>query len=91
MAGRRVSVAEGKRDFTRLLREVRESQVPILIYDYREGTPAGVIVSPEEYERYTHLRAYVEAVRISEATKHLKLEAADLARRSRRDLEARHR
>ncbi len=91
MAGRRVSVAEGKRDFTRLLREVRESQVPILIYDYREGVPAGVLLSPDEYDRYTHLRAYMQAVRISEATKYLKLNATELARRSRRDLEARHR
>jgi len=89
--GRRVSVAEGKRDFTRLLREVRESRQPVLIYDYREHVPAGVLVSPDEYDRYTSMRAYLEAVRISEATKRLKLDATRLARRSRRDLETRQR
>lgn len=91
MAGRRVSVAQGKRDFTRLLREVRERQEPVLIYDFREGAPAGVLISPEEYDHYRSLRAYTEAVRISKSTRHLDLNATKLARRSRRDLEARRR
>ena len=89
MKDRRVSVANGKRAFTQLLKEVRKTHAPVLIYDERRNKLAGALLSPEEYERYTRMRAYFEAVRLSEMFQHLELNAADLARRSRRDLEGR--
>lgn len=89
MSRDRVSVAEGKREFTRLLREAREKQVPILIFNERLDELAGAILSPEEYERYERLRAYFEALRLSEKLSHLKLNLPQLIRQSRQELEER--
>ncbi len=89
MAAKRVSVAEGKRSFTQLLKEAREKHIPILIFNEREDELAGAILSPREYERYEQLNAYFEALRLSKRFEHLDLDVPSLVRRSRRELEER--
>lgn len=89
MSGKRVSVAEGKKGFTQLLREARDKQVPILIFNERLDELAGAILSPEEYERYERLRAYFEALRLSEKFAHFKLNLPQLVRLSREELSER--
>ncbi|MCS6903437.1 MAG: type II toxin-antitoxin system Phd/YefM family antitoxin [Candidatus Bipolaricaulota bacterium] len=89
MTAKRVSVAEGKRDFTQLLKEAREKQMPILIFNEREDEFAGAILSPQEYERYEKLNACFEALRLSKKFEHLALNVPELVRRSRQELEER--
>ncbi|MBI4279028.1 MAG: type II toxin-antitoxin system Phd/YefM family antitoxin [Armatimonadetes bacterium] len=91
MRTKKVSIAEGKRDFTRLLREARTKRMPILIYNDREGACAGVLLSPEEYHRYTRIRGYFEAVRLSATLQGLETDAVTLARQARQDLDHRGR
>ncbi len=89
MTAKRVSVAEGKKDFTQLLKEAREKHVPILIFNEREDEFAGAILSPQEYERYEQLNAYFEALRLSKKFEHLAMDIPEFVRRSRQELEER--
>ncbi|MFN4218590.1 MAG: hypothetical protein ACK4HB_04850 [Candidatus Bipolaricaulia bacterium] len=89
MTTKRVSVAEGKRGFTQLLKEAREKHIAILVFNEREGEFVGAILSPDDYERYEQLSAYVEALRLSKKFEHLDLDVPSLVRWSRRELEER--
>ncbi len=89
MESKRVSVAEGKKDFTQLLREAREKQMPILVFNERLDELAGAILSPEEYERYELLHAYFEALRLSQKFADIKLDLPELVRQARQELEER--
>lgn len=86
---RRVSVADGKRSLTKLLREARETHQPILIFNERRNELAGALLSPEDYERYQRLSAYFEALRLSESLSDRKLGLSDLIREARQTLEER--
>jgi len=88
---RRVSVARGKRDFTRLLRAARRGRRPIVIIDERKKEMAGVLLSPAEFERYLRLRSLYDAIRISQNLQAIDLNALTLSRQSRSELETRPR
>jgi PHD/YefM family antitoxin component YafN of YafNO toxin-antitoxin module len=87
MITKSVSVAEGKKSFTRLLKEAEEKQTTILIF--RRDQLAGAILSPDEYERLERLQAYFEALWLSKQLAHLQVSAAELAREARQALEDR--
>jgi PHD/YefM family antitoxin component YafN of YafNO toxin-antitoxin module len=84
---RKVSVAEGRRGFTRLLREAREKGSPILIFNKREEELVAAILPPKEYARYARMRAYFEALALSQKLSGLGLEAEELVREGRKELE----
>jgi PHD/YefM family antitoxin component YafN of YafNO toxin-antitoxin module len=86
---RRVSVARGKRDFTRLLRAARRGRRPVVIVDERKKQMAGALLSPAEFERYLRLRSLYDAIRISQDLRAIDLNALALSRESRRALETR--
>ena len=54
-------LSEFKTHASKALRRVRESQRPIVIT--QNGKPAGVLLSPEEFDRLTERERFVEAVR----------------------------
>lgn len=85
MNTRKVSVAEGKKSFTQLLRQVEEERTTVLIF--RRDQFAGAILPPEEYERLERLQAYFEALQLSKQLAHLEVTAAELAREARQELE----
>ncbi|MFQ6089883.1 MAG: type II toxin-antitoxin system Phd/YefM family antitoxin [Candidatus Bipolaricaulia bacterium] len=85
---KQVSVAEAKRDLTKLLREVEEKQMEIVVT--RRGAPFMVILRFEDYERLERLRAYLEMVRISEELKDSQISATEIYEESRRELEERY-
>lgn len=85
----RVSVAEGKKDLSRLLREAAERRSPILIFNERKGELAGALLSPAEYERYERLQGYFEALRLSQKFSPLKLDLEALVKASRAELNER--
>lgn len=82
---KQVSVAEAKRDLTKLLREAEEKQMEIVVT--RRGVPFMAILRFEDYER---LRAYLEMVRISEELKDSEISATEIYEESRRELEERY-
>ncbi len=84
----RVSVAEGKKDLSRLLREAT-ARSPILIFNERKGELAGALLSPSEYERYERLQGYFEALRLSRKFAPLELDLAALVQASRTELDGR--
>lgn len=84
---RKVSVAEGKRSFTQLLKEAERTQTAILVF--RREQFAGAILPPNEYERLERLQAYFEALRLSEQLAHLPVNVAELVREARQELEER--
>lgn len=84
---KRVSVAEGKQTLPRLLREVEKADTTILIY--RRDELAGAIIGSLAFERLMRLQAYVDALRLSEQLSGLPVNAVDLARAARDEVEAR--
>jgi len=87
MNTKKVSVAEGKKFFTQLLKEAEEEQTAILIF--RRGRFAGAILPPGEYERLERLQAFFEALYLSKQFAHLSVDVAQLVRESRQELEER--
>lgn len=85
---KQVSVAEAKRDLTKLLREAEEKQTEIVVT--RRGTPFMVILRYEDYERLERLRGYLNMVRISEELKDSGISATEVYEESRRELEERY-
>jgi PHD/YefM family antitoxin component YafN of YafNO toxin-antitoxin module len=85
----RVSVAEGKKDLSRLLKEAAEARSPILIFNERKGELAGALLSPAEYERYELLQGYFEALRLSQKFAPLTVDLEALVRASRAELDER--
>jgi hypothetical protein len=89
MKSKKVSVAEGKRDFTQLLKEARDKRIPILIFNERVAELAGAILPPEEYRQYERLSAYFEAIRLSKKFADLDIDIPELTRKTRKELEER--
>lgn len=84
---KRVSVAEGKQSLPRLLREAEDQETAIMIY--RRDRLAGAIVGPLAFERLMRLQAYVDALRLSAELGNTALNAMDLARAARQEVESR--
>jgi len=85
---KQVSVAEAKRDLTKLLREAEEKGMEIVVT--RRGTPFMVILPYGDYERLERLRSYLNMVRISEELEDSGISATEIYEESRRQLEERH-
>lgn len=85
---KQVSVAEAKRDLTKLLREAAEKQMEIVVT--RRGEPYMIIMRYEDYERLSRIRAYLDMVRISQELKGSGISATEIYEESRRQLEERY-
>ncbi len=81
----KVSVAEARKDLSRLLKRAREDLLVIT----RRGEPDVVILPFEEYERLRRLRAYSRLVRLSDQLAGTGIKATELYEESRRELEER--
>jgi len=81
-----VSVAEAKRDLSKLLREMSEDQEIIIT---KRGNPYRAITSYEEYRTLNRWWAYMTMVRLSAELKEIGVTATELYEASRRELEER--
>lgn len=81
----KVSVADAKKDLSRLLKRARED----LLIITRRGEPDVVILPFEEYERLRRLRAYSRMVRFARQLAGTDVGAIELYEESRRELEER--
>lgn len=79
------SIAEGKRSFSRLIREALEKKREIIVT--RRGKPVAAIVSYEEYERSKKRDGYRKIMEARKAFLMADVQAEDVFRKSKRQLE----
>jgi prevent-host-death family protein len=80
-------VAEGKRDFSRLIREAAEKSKDILVT--KRGKPMAVIVSYEEYQSARKAEARQKILKSRAAFAKAGVSAAEVYKESRKELERR--
>lgn len=80
-----ISVSQAHNRLSQLLRDAQEKPITIT----RHGEPVGVIISHEEYERLSEVKAYLQILRLSQQFEDRGVTAEELARSSRDELEAR--
>ena len=80
-----ISVGEAHNRLSRWLNQVEDGPITIT----RRGKPAGVIISPEEYERLRRVQAYLQMLSISGSLQESGVTADELFRASREELEER--
>ncbi len=78
-----IPVTKAHNRLSALLRKVQKSPITLT----RRGKPVGVLLSPEEYERLCQLEAYGQVVRLSHTLRDSGVNASDLYRASRDELE----
>lgn len=79
-----ISIAEAHNHLSGLLRRLGEGPIRIT----RHGVAVGVLISPEEYERLSQVRAYLSMVDVSHSLRESGLSAQELYRTSRDELES---
>jgi prevent-host-death family protein len=83
-----VSIAEGKRDFTGILKEAESKKEDIVVT--RRGEPVCVIMPFEEYRRIKRIRSYLRMLEISRELKGKRVKLSSLLKESRKQLEERY-
>ncbi|MDA8088172.1 MAG: type II toxin-antitoxin system Phd/YefM family antitoxin [Nitrospiraceae bacterium] len=82
-----VTIAEGKREFTRLIKEASEGDKDILVT--KRGKPMAVIVAYDEYRHSKKMNAYRKILESREVFLKARVSADDVYKESRAELEGR--
>jgi prevent-host-death family protein len=82
-----VSVAEGKKIFSRLIQEAIEKKRAVIVT--KRGKPAAVIVSFEEYRLSTKREGYRKIMEARKAFLKAEVQAEDIFKESKEQLEKR--
>lgn len=82
-----VTIAEGKRDFSRLIREAAERKEDIVVT--KRGKPMAVIVPYGEYQHSRKVEAHQKILESRAAFVKARVSAAEVYKESREDLERR--
>ena len=85
MIPQKVTIVEGKRDFTRIVKKVSEDAKDIVIT--KRGKPVVVLLSYTEYKEMKRLRSYLKMLQISESLKKYQITATQIYEESRKELE----
>jgi prevent-host-death family protein len=80
-----ISVADAHGRLSYLVGELKKGSVTIT----RRGKPVGVLMTPEEYQQLSKLRAYLEMLRLSQELSESGVTANEVWEASRAELEAR--
>jgi prevent-host-death family protein len=80
-----VSIAEGKKGFSRLIHDTEEKRANIIVT--RRGKPVAVIVPYHEYERNARMEGYQNIMEVRETFLKNGVKADDVYRESRTQLE----
>jgi prevent-host-death family protein len=80
-----VSIAEGKKGFSRLIHDTVEKRENTIVT--RRGKPVAVIIPYDEYERSTRMEGYQNIMEVREAFLKAGVIADDVYRESRAQLE----
>lgn len=87
MKERMVSIADGKQNFNKILKEAEKN--PILIFNEKEKRVAGAIISSKDFREYNLLKSYFKAIKLSEELSTLEITASKLSSITRKELEGR--
>lgn len=85
MKGTTVSIAEGKKGFSRLIQDAAEKKEEIIVT--KRGRPVAVILPYDEYQHTRRLEGYSKVMEAREAYLKSGIKASDVYRESRRQLE----
>ena len=80
-----ISVSEAHNCLSRWLEKIGDEPITIT----RRGKPVGVIISPQEYERLSRVKAYLQMLRLSRSLSESGVTAGELFAASREELEKR--
>ena len=80
-----IPIAEAHNRLSSLLKKVQKDPITLT----RRGKAVGVLISPEEYERLRKFEAYNNMIRLSETLRESGVNASELYRVSRDELEGR--
>jgi len=83
-----VSVAEGKREFSRLLRDTSEKKEEIIVT--KRGKPVAVIIPYDEFQYSMRMDGYRKIMRAREAFLKAGVKANEVFKESRKQLEKRY-
>jgi prevent-host-death family protein len=81
-----ISIAEAHNRLSHWLKLVEEGK-PVRIT--KRGKPIGVIIDPDEYERFLQVQAYLDMLSISHRLRDSNITAEELYRLGRNELEER--
>lgn len=87
MKGASVSVAEGKKGLSRLIKDAVEKKEEIVVT--KRGKPVAVILSYEEYQRSKRIEGYKKIMEARAAFLKANIPAEEIYGESRRQLEKR--
>ncbi|MFA6411217.1 MAG: type II toxin-antitoxin system Phd/YefM family antitoxin [Syntrophales bacterium] len=82
-----VSIAEGKKGFSRLIQDTQDKQESIIVT--RRGQPVAVIVPYEEYNRTMRMDGYRKIMEVREMYIKTGINASEIYEESRKQLEER--
>ena len=85
MIPQKVTIVEGKRDFTSIVKKASEDAEDIIIT--KRGKPVVVLLSYREYKEINRLRSYLKMLQISESLKKYQITATQIYEKSRKELE----
>lgn len=87
MTTKTITISEGKKGFTSIVKESALNQEEIVIT--KRGHPVAALLSYKEYLDYKKLRTYLKMLEISTAMKNAGIKAADVYKASKKELEER--
>jgi len=80
-----ISVAQGKKDFTKIIRNSSQSENNVIIT--KRGTPTAVIMSFDDYQRLKRRALYAELMDLRKKLSRSGITAQEAYKESRRTLE----
>ena len=85
MAEEKVTITQGKKDFTGIVRKVIENEKDFIVT--KRGEPVAVLISYENYKDTKRLRNYLKMLEISEKLKDRDITASQIYEQTRKELE----
>jgi prevent-host-death family protein len=85
--GTSVSVAEGKKEFSRLIKDALEKKGEIIVT--KRGKPVAVILPYEEYQHSKRVEAYKKIIEAREVFLKANISADEIFKESKKQLERR--
>jgi len=82
-----VSVAEGKKGFSRLIQDAQEKKEEIVVT--KRGKPVAVILPYEEYQHFKRVEGYKKIIEARETFLKSRITADEIFKKSRKQLEKR--
>jgi len=80
-----ISIAEAHNRLSHWLKQVHRGPIRIT----RHGKLVGVLIDPEEYERFSQVQAYLQMINLSKTLRESGVTAKELYRSEREELEDR--